>query len=187
MIYLHTYDVSQFSDNDSKRVLKKNLAHYLNICTSEVNITHNINGKPLIEGFSFSITHCHNILIQAFTKHGDIGIDLEFKNPKRKYLQLAKRYFDEQEYLHLCSLDEAQQIDFFYLLWTTKEAVCKAKGGRLWYYLSDNYLDDSNIDKEMRLVKSAQQLNLQQIDAFKNYSFTIASESPIDTVRFCDE
>lgn len=187
MIYLHTYDVNQLSKNDSKRLLKKNLAHYLNIGPSEVNITYNSNGKPLICGFNFSITHCDNLLVQAFTKHGDIGIDLEYKNPNRKYLQLAKRYFSEQEYHYLNTLDKKRQVDFFYQLWTTKEAVCKANGGRLWYYLADNYLDHNNIDKEMRLVKSAQQLNLRQINVFNNHSFTIASKGPVNKVCFYNE
>ncbi len=187
MIFLHTYDVQGLTAQDRRRLLINNLAQYLDKQANEVSIHTNDNGKPLTKGCYFSITHCQNTLIQVFNKAAIIGVDLEHKNPNKPLIRLAKRYFHAQEYEFLSGLSPNQLTDAFYRLWTAKEAVCKAKGGRLWYYLSDNYLNKDNPEKTWQFVKNAQYLDIRHFNDIEHYSLTIASESPIDKVCFCDE
>ncbi|MBL4659840.1 MAG: 4'-phosphopantetheinyl transferase superfamily protein [Alcanivoracaceae bacterium] len=154
---------------------------------SEVKLRYNKNGKPTIKGLSFSISHSQNVLVQAFTKNGEIGVDVEYKNSKRKYLAVAKRYFHPYEHQYLQSLDKSAAINCFYHLWTAKEAVCKAKGGRLWYYLADNYLENSCSGKKKNMVKSIKGLNILQFNEIKNFSLTIATQFKPEKVSFIHE
>ena len=177
MIYLHSYSLN--SDNkkqqkiQSKSALITNIAHYLKCDVTSIQINYSENGKPSVEGLFFSVSHSKNKLIQAFTFHGEIGLDIEFINPNRNFLNLAKKYFHSQEYHYLASLKAEDAINVFYSLWTTKEAICKEQGGRLWYYLAHNCLD-----KNDTIVKSLNKKHIIQINDFSCYSSTIAADFP---------
>jgi len=176
MIHLHTYDMSDLAQSSLKKLLTSNLARYTDIKVPEVKLRYHKNGKPSIKDLNFSISHSKNILVQAFTKNGN-----------RKYFAVAKRCFHSDEYQHLQSLDKSAAISCFYHLWTVKEAVCKAKGGRLWYYLADNYLENSCSGKKKNMVKSIKGLNILQFNKVKNFSLTIASEFRPVKVNFVHE
>lgn len=181
MIYLHTYDLGKVEKDQGKKILIKNLSKYLGKEIGFSDIRYNKNGKPETDGIHFSISHSKTRLIQAFTKKQSIGVDIEFINPKRKTLALAKRYFHLQESQWLASLSGNDASTFFFQLWTKKEAVCKAHGGRLWYYLQDNYLDDEN-----QMTTLFKGLTLTQLGLFKDYSISLACslESPkIDIIH----
>ena len=175
------------TQSSSKKLLTSHLAKYAGIKVPEVKLRYNKNGKPTINELSFSISHSKNVLVQAFTKQGEIGIDVEYINSKRKYLAVAKRYFHPDEYQYLQSLDKSTAISCFYNLWTAKEAVCKAKGGRLWYYLADNYLENSCLGKDKNMVKSIKGLNILQFSEIKHFSLTVATEFMPGEVSFIHE
>jgi 4'-phosphopantetheinyl transferase len=187
MVNVHVYNYASKGTVSSKNRLIENLASYLQCQQSAITISKNKNGKPELRGTEyhggFSISHSRNILVQAFSSAGAIGIDIEYKNHRRNYLKLAKRYFHTQEYNYISSLDENASMQWFYKLWTAKEAVCKAEGGRLWYYLRDNYLveDNTNRKKMINLIKG---LTVMQYQHIAGFSLTIATEEKPDKVRF---
>lgn len=173
MIYIHIYKAQDHPKIYSKRKLIENLAHYLDIEPTKLNIQRNKNGKPEIQGIDFSISHSHNSVVQAFTETGNtgkIGIDVEYKNSKRRHLQIAQRYFHPKEYRYLKAQYPVDMITAFYNLWTAKEAVCKAQGGRLWYYLADNYLTSNNT-----MAKTVKGLNLFSFSIISGFALTIAT------------
>ncbi len=174
MIYIHIYEVQDYPKTRpkiySKRKLTENLAHYLDIEPAELNIQRNKNGKPEIQGINFSISHSHNSVVQAFAKTGKIGIDVEHINSTRRHLQIAQRYFHPNEYRYLKAKPPADMIVAFYNLWTAKEAICKAQGGRLWYYLADNYLTSNNT-----MARTVKGLNLFNPSKIPGFSLTIAT------------
>jgi len=175
MIYLHTYSFKSLNKKEqkiqSRSLLIDNIAHYLKKDSASIQLNYNKNGKPSVEGLYFSISHSKNQLAQAFTFLGEIGLDIEFINPNRKYMKLAKKYYHKQEYKHLKLLNPEDAVGLFYSLWTTKEAVCKEQGGRLWYYLANNYLNEKNT-----IVNSINDKSIIQIDDFQYYSSTIVTD-----------
>lgn len=182
MIYLHVYDLVNQAKAQSKQLLIKNLSYYLEKKVKKQEIKYNENGKPEIKGVSFSISHSKNTLVQVFTRKGVIGVDVEKHNMHRNYLALSKRYFSEQEYLLLSQLSRTDALTLFYHLWTAKEAVCKAQGGRLWYYLKDNYLS-----KENKIVEIFKGLNLMQFKVISGFSLSLASQAPQNNIKIIHE
>jgi len=182
MITIHIYDFTGLDKKTikkkSKKLLSINLARYLDVKIDKVKLKYNKNGKPQTDGVFFSISHSKGKLIQVFTKQEKIGIDVEYKNPKRKYRKLAKKYFHRNEHNYLQTLNPTAATNGFYRLWTSKEAVCKAEGGRLWYYLADNYLDNEN-----KMLKIFNGLNLTQLDIIDGFSTTIASSCEYKKVK----
>ncbi len=180
MIYLHIYQIDNSIKSQSKIILQENLAHYLK--TDTFAITNNENGKPTTSGIHFSISHSKDRLVQAFSLQGELGVDIEFINDQRDYLKLAKRYFHLREYKLLKSLEQKNAALLFYNLWTVKEAVCKVQGGRLWFYLDDNYLDD-----KQKIHQTFKGLSIFQLDTIKGFSLTLATENPTEAVKLIHE
>ncbi|HOP21620.1 MAG TPA: 4'-phosphopantetheinyl transferase superfamily protein [Gammaproteobacteria bacterium] len=181
MIYVHRY---QFSDNikhRSKEILKLNISNYLNRDINKIEIKYNENGKPFTDDLFFSQSHSQNQLVQVFSQKAELGVDLEHINSQRKYLQLANRYFHANEYKYLKSLNNHESAKLFFQLWTSKESVCKAKGGRLWYFLDDNYLTNKNL-----LVNYIHGFHIKSIIE-ENFCLTLASETLIKDIVFVQD
>lgn len=175
MIYLHTYSFrtpnKKAQKAYSKQLLLANIAQYLNLHSKDIKLNYSKNGKPSVTGLFFSVSHSHNKLVQAFSFLGEIGLDIEYKNPKRKFLNLAKRYFHEKEALYLNTLNTTDAMHAFYTLWTTKEAICKEQGGRLWYYLSHNCLNEKN-----QMITTFNGINIIQIKSLSKFSMSLATD-----------
>ncbi len=170
MIYLHVYQNLKDVKQQSKKLLYKNLSNYLQQDVNAADISYNPNGKPSVKGLHYSVSHSKNIVVQAFSHEQALGIDVEFINCERHFRALAKRYFHIQEYSLIKSLNPVQACKLFYTLWSLKESVCKAEGGRLWYYLSSNYLDNNNL-----LIKKMNGMNLITLNILKESSLALAS------------
>jgi len=69
----------------------------------------------------------------------------------------------------------------FYDLWTAKEAVCKAQGGRLWFYLNNNFL---NPRKSIKAKITG--LNILQFKIISNFSVTLVTQSQTNHVILAD-
>lgn len=182
MIYLHCYHLNRTAKDYSKSILLTNLSHYLGRTIDSGEIRKNVNGKPEIDGVSFSVSHSKNKLVQAFSAKGNLGVDIEYIDETRRVMALAKRYFHRFESQWLKTLDTGQSINEFYHLWSRKEAVCKAQGGRLWYYLQDNYLD-----KNQQMKDSIKGLTLTQLDETAHYSLVMAAENPDEDIKIIHE
>ena len=179
MIYLHIYTLEQCTKKQishySKVKLRENISYYLQQDADEIQFSYNSNGKPSTENLSFSVSHSREKLVHVYTKSGEIGVDIEYKDHNRKYMKLVKRYFHQQEYSYLKTLNKSQSRDVFFQLWTAKEAVCKAQGGRLWSYLAESYLNQKNALKD-----SIQELKLKNISNNQDYALTLATEKDQD-------
>jgi len=82
-------------------------------------------GKPLcIDGPAVSLTHSGDFVACAVAGSGEIGIDLEISDLRRRTKDIARRYFSKEEAGWLGT----QHDDRFYMLWVLKEAYSKALG-----------------------------------------------------------
>ena len=85
------------------------------------------NGKPYFEGIDicFSISHSKTMAALAVAPT-EVGIDIERLDKNRDYLDLAKRYFTENEYERIKESTDVK--DTFVKYWTAKEAYIKYTG-----------------------------------------------------------
>lgn len=88
-------------------------------------ITRNEQGKPACEGGpAFSITHTRDYVACCVADSGDVGVDLEAIDPRRRVARVARRFFSPREADWL----DTQPRDRFFMLWVLKEAYGKATG-----------------------------------------------------------
>ncbi|AJC48475.1 4'-phosphopantetheinyl transferase superfamily protein [Allofrancisella guangzhouensis] len=147
------------------------------------------NNKPFLissKDFKFSISHTTETVVIAVANN-DIGIDVENINIKRKFLNVAERYFNERESQ---ILRESSNLDKdFYTLWTLKEAQVKRNGlgiaygfaeakfsrnNRSWH--SDNYPNDffsfeKNEDIFSVCSKNIANKNISVFNIIEDFSF----------------
>jgi 4'-phosphopantetheinyl transferase len=95
-----------------------------------VTATH---GKPELAGndagkLHFNLSHTDAMLVLATSARHALGVDVEALTRTVDLLPLAQRYFTQQEYDDLRSMQGSAQRERFFTLWTLKEAWLKACG-----------------------------------------------------------
>lgn len=128
----------------SSITLRNLLAKYLKIDVQKIELGRAQHGKPyLIQSpeIKFNLSHSKNYLVLAVTLEQEVGIDIEFCEPRINHLDLAKRFFSTEEYQQLISIDSAQQLQAFYNGWVRKEAFIKGTGDGLSFGLSNFVVD----------------------------------------------
>lgn len=89
------------------------------------------HGKPYLPdvGFpQFNLSHGGHCMLFAFSKRQAIGVDVDTLSRRHVAMDLARRFFAEQEASALEKLDDSLREAAFMRLWTSKEAVLKALG-----------------------------------------------------------
>jgi 4'-phosphopantetheinyl transferase len=72
----------------------------------------------------------------AFTLDREVGGDVERVDPKADNLDIARRFFADEEIAALGSAEERGRTEAFLDMWTRKEALAKATGDGVAAYLS---------------------------------------------------
>ena len=120
----------------SRGILRKLLSGYTGQSPEKIVFTYTQSGKPVfinhsLKKIEFNLSHSHNSVAFAFTRDTPIGIDIEYKTP-RKYLdKIAYRFFTAQDYEQLKNLQGEEKLNTFFDLWVRHEALLKALGQRL--------------------------------------------------------
>ncbi len=121
-------------------LLRQCLSRYAPRPSAHWRFTKNPNGKPAVAAtprpLAFNLSHSDEWVAIAVTAGAAVGVDIEYCDPRRDVLRLARRYFRPGEVAALEQRDTATRRDLFYDLWTLKEARIKARGGALWRDLS---------------------------------------------------
>lgn len=113
--------------------LRRILALYLGARPADLRFETGPWGKPCLAGgdtgLVFNLSHCGELALAAVARSGDVGIDVERIRPERSILELARRFFhdDEAAQVAACADDEERAV-LFHLYWTCKEAYVKAIG-----------------------------------------------------------
>ena len=100
----------------------------LNIKNCQISFETNIYGKPSIKSFPdfyFNISHAGKQVVCAIDNE-PVGVDIEEIKPIE--LDIAKRFFTENEYTLITEEPEEQQMLKFYQIWTAKESYIKFIG-----------------------------------------------------------
>lgn len=112
--------------------LIKNKAHK-NILNQ---ITYSPNGKPIIEGYYFNISHSNKYVVCCLDNK-PIGVDMEKINPRFK--TIAQNFLSKQEQKTNPNIIDLTKI------WTQKEATIKLNGGALSFKINKIKIDDKKV------------------------------------------
>jgi 4'-phosphopantetheinyl transferase len=113
--------------------LRRILAQYLGTLPRELQFETSQFGKPIFPvsenpGINFNLSHSNDRMILGVVRKAAIGVDIEEIRPEVARLDVAARFFTQQENEDLRSLVGDEQIRAFFTCWTRKEAYLKAVG-----------------------------------------------------------
>lgn len=132
---LHLWVCSRDTVNNSDEFKRTILSRYTGISPESLRFAEGEHGKPALVGtprdVQFNLSHSGDWLACAVTVGTPVGVDLEFCNPKRVSMKVARRFFREEEFASLEGFDGLPLTERFYDLWTLKEAAVKARGEAL--------------------------------------------------------
>lgn len=108
-------------------LVRMSIVKRLNLSNKEIVFSLNDYGKPTLNGgnLEFNISHSGEWVTVIVGQH-PVGIDVEQIHPIK--MDIARRFFSEQEYADLLMKEKEEQIKYFFDLWTLKESYMKACG-----------------------------------------------------------
>ena len=149
--------------------------NYLDVKANLSSMTYDVNGKPVLDGVEFNISHSHHIAVCAFSSNGPVGIDIEY--PSDLHLPHLKHNFTKPEWDAIQT--DMSYPDLFYKLWTRKESIIKATG----HTLAD--LHKIQINSFDSIVKvSKQDWHLQDLSISENCFAALCTNCPIDIIEY---
>lgn len=114
----------------SQGALRLILGRYLELEAQEIQLGRHAKGKPFSlndEGLYFNISNSGNYCVLAFTRNGEVGIDLEEVRPLADLDEMITKNFSFDERLYIRQKKE-EELRRFFFMWTVKEAYLKAVG-----------------------------------------------------------
>lgn len=127
--------------------LRQLLAERLDIRPGEVLLGCNPYGKPALlgrqaaSGWQFNLCYSGGegggMALCALSRHGRIGVDMEWVRPLVHAGSVARHFFSPWEYDSYRRLPPGRRQLAFFLCWTRKEALVKAMGKGLSHDLAD--------------------------------------------------
>ena len=115
-------------------LLRAILGRYLSLEPQQLQFCYSPRGKPTLantgagSSLQFNLSHSQGLVLYAFTRDRQVGIDIEYMRPTSDVEQLAQRFFSPREHAVLRSLSPNQKQEAFFHGWTCKEAYLKAIG-----------------------------------------------------------
>ena len=84
----------------------------------------------------FSVSHSGDIVLIAFARNHDVGVDVEAIRNDLDVIEIAQRFFAPGEVSELLGLPAASRVRAFFEGWTRKEAYLKARAEGIAYGLN---------------------------------------------------
>ena len=115
----------------SRGVLRVLLGCYLSRHPGSLGFGYNAYGKPNLAGdfgIRFSTSHSHGLVLFAFARDRDVGVDVERVRADLGLEEIAARWFSPREIATLHSPRNGLREEAFFACWTRKEALAKAEG-----------------------------------------------------------
>jgi 4'-phosphopantetheinyl transferase len=144
----------------TRGLLRKLLAKYHAPEAGLIQFRYGVHGKPLLEdtNFHFNTSHSHDLVVFAFTRAGEVGVDIErIRADTPRLREIAEKYFAPGELKPLLAMPDAERTEAFFRCWTRKEAFLKARGDGVFGGL--NKFEVSLDEKEARLLRVDGELN----------------------------
>jgi 4'-phosphopantetheinyl transferase len=108
--------------------LRQLLAARLDLTPEAVELAYGANGKPRVLNLHFSVSHCDDVALFAFSEASEIGVDVEAIRPIREADAIAAQVFSPRENQAYAALAPHDKPLGFLHCWTRKEALVKGIG-----------------------------------------------------------
>ena len=131
----------------SHQLLRKTLSGYLDTDTGSIRYRYGEHGKPHLDTpgqqvLHFNLSHSGDRGLIAICRDCEIGVDIELIQERSNPLQLSRHFMSAEETTKLAGLtDPVAQREYFFTLWTRKEAYVKALGKGLLHPLSKTVMN----------------------------------------------
>ena len=137
-----------------RSLLRTTLAARLQCAPTALQFTLNADGKPQLSGVAtdsqFNISHSRDWVVLALSRGAAVGVDVEAHRRRNNLVGIARRFFSSQEFALLSNQPEAAWLDYFFAVWTLKEAHAKALGTGLAKILSCSSME---IDLQTKAIQ----------------------------------
>jgi 4'-phosphopantetheinyl transferase len=117
-----------------RAALRALAADYTGTAPAELRFGAGARGKPALvapvgaSGLRFNISHATDLVLLAFARGLEVGIDVERVNRDVDWRGIAGRFFADEESAALLALPAARRCRAFLVRWSCAEAVAKARG-----------------------------------------------------------
>ena len=115
----------------ARSALRAILAEYRRVPPETLQFAYSENGKPMLPGIEFNLSHAGDFAMIAVTERTPVGIDIERIRPEIEIGKLLAR---------LGETDLPEGINELYARWTRREARTKAVGGQLFVTPAEDIL-----------------------------------------------
>ncbi len=115
-------------------LLRCALSRYRDMAPDEWRFGENAYGRPFIDeslgvtDLHFSLTHTVGLVACAVSAFPDLGVDVELCDRGLCIAELARTVLAPHEIARLSAKPDYAEREFFFTLWTLKEAYVKARG-----------------------------------------------------------
>lgn len=115
-------------------ILRRLLGFYLRQDPAGLILKTNHQGKPYLDddgaeaSLRFNVSHSQGMVVLAFSRATELGVDLEYIHRERDFLEIATRYLPAEEAAILHAIPEKEKKQRFYQFWVKKEALLKLAG-----------------------------------------------------------
>ena len=166
---------------------------YLNQLPESINFNYGAYGKPdynFETQLKFNISHSENIIVMAFVRNCDIGVDIEKIKSDFDVMDIAQHFFSSDEIQSLQALPEKDKVNGFYRCWTRKESFIKAKGSGLSFPLT-SFTVSLNVEYAKILItewdpREKDEWKLFSFRPFKGYIGALSVRSDVKTIKYWD-
>jgi 4'-phosphopantetheinyl transferase len=131
----YRFDADRHRHLAGRGLIRTFLAHKYDCAPQAPSITEGPNGKPQLNGapgrnsdFAFNIAHTEGVVVAAFSRTDPVGIDVEAQGRDADMEGLVQRVFTASERRRWRKLSPGRRPEFFFQIWTCKEAFLKATG-----------------------------------------------------------
>jgi 4'-phosphopantetheinyl transferase len=118
----------------SRALIRAVLSKICDVHPNALSFERDQNGRPrLTERFAsrapcFNLSHTTGMVVCALAWESEVGVDVENWHRQLKHVQLAQRFFSQNEADTIRSTVSGLRPVYFCKLWTLKEAYAKARG-----------------------------------------------------------
>ena len=118
----------------ARGLVRTTLSRYRDVAPDQWRFETNRYGRPSIDGslqisgLHFNLSHTHGMAVCAIASVEEIGVDVESRDRDAGLDELAATMLSRQERERFDTTQGQARGDFFFTLWTLKEAYVKARG-----------------------------------------------------------
>lgn len=115
----------------ARGILRCILARYLGTTPQSIEFIYGLWGKPgllMEKPIHFNISHSRDYVLFALTRDYEVGIDIEFIDKQFELESLVTFIFSSYELDYWRQLSLKHRAEYFFKIWTCKEAYLKSLG-----------------------------------------------------------